>query len=66
VCGEADFHGDKVALFFVCRQSPHFLDEIVFGEGGGQHWQAMPVAECLASDRAVPNLQWQVQEYLKI
>ncbi|PIX66996.1 MAG: DNA mismatch repair protein MutT [Sphingomonadales bacterium CG_4_10_14_3_um_filter_58_15] len=54
-----------VALFFVCRLARHMVDDIVFGDEG-QDWQLMPVAEFLASDRAVPHLQYQLQEYLKI
>lgn len=54
-----------VALFFVCHLSPDILTDIVFGDEG-QDWQVMPVAEFLASDRAVPHLQYQLQEYLKI
>tara|TARA_R110000824_G_scaffold249474_1_gene438422 strand:+ start:246 stop:680 length:435 start_codon:yes stop_codon:yes gene_type:complete len=52
------------ALFFVCHLSSTVLDEIVFGEEG-QGWQVMPVAEFLASDRAVPHLQVRLQDYLK-
>lgn len=53
-----------VALFFVCRLAPKILQDIVFGDEG-QHWQVMPVAEFLASDRAVPHLQCQLLKYLK-
>jgi len=52
-----------VALFFVCRLARHMVDDIVFGDEG-QDWQVMPVAEFLASDRAVPHLRFQLQEYL--
>lgn len=52
------------ALFFVCHLSSTVLDDIVFGDEG-QGWQVMPVAEFLASDRAVPHLQLRLQEYLK-
>jgi 8-oxo-dGTP diphosphatase len=53
----------EAALFFVCRLSPRILDDIVFGDEG-QDWQVMPVAEFLASDRAVPHLQLRLQEFL--
>ncbi|WP_417609805.1 NUDIX hydrolase [Parasphingorhabdus sp.] len=54
-----------VALFFVCRLAPERLNEIVFGDEG-QDWQMMPAAEFITSDRAVPHLQDQLRQYLKI
>ena len=53
-----------VALFFVCHLPRSVLAEIVFGDEG-QGWQIMPVAQFLASDRAVPHLQLRLQEYIK-
>ncbi|MEH6790534.1 NUDIX domain-containing protein [Parasphingorhabdus sp.] len=52
------------ALFFVCRLSSDILQDVVFGDEG-QDWQAMPVAEYLASDEAVPHLQLRVEACLK-
>ena len=54
----------KVALFFVCRLAPRIVEDIVFGEEG-QGWQVMPVADFLASDRAVPHLQLRLRDYLE-
>ena len=53
-----------VALFFVCHLPRSVLPGVVFGDEG-QGWQIMPVAEFLASDRAVPHLQVRLQEYIK-